>query len=67
MVMLVEDEATGQKSEECTFEPYEVYAVDVAFSTGEGAVHACLHCCRCMLVLEYIVLYCSVLCVYLTD
>lgn len=36
MVMLVEDEATGQKAEECTFEPYEVYAVDVAFSTGEG-------------------------------
>lgn len=36
MIMLVEDEATGQKSEECTFESYEVYAVDVAFSTGEG-------------------------------
>jgi len=36
MVMLVEDEATGQRCEECTFEPYEVYAVDVAFSTGEG-------------------------------
>ena len=36
MIMLVEDEATNQKAEECTFEPYEVYAVDVAFSTGEG-------------------------------
>ena len=36
MIMLVEDEATGQKPEECTFEPYEVYAVDVCMTTGEG-------------------------------
>lgn len=36
MIMLVEDEATNQKAEECTFEPYEVYAVDVAMTTGDG-------------------------------
>lgn len=36
MIALVEDESTNQRPEECTFEPYEVYAVDVAFSTGEG-------------------------------
>lgn len=34
MILLAEDEV--QKIEECTFEPYEVYAVDVAMSTGDG-------------------------------
>lgn len=34
MILLVEDDV--QKAEPCTFEPYEVYAVDIAMSSGEG-------------------------------
>mmetsp|Transcript_4636 Transcript_4636/g.4154 ORF Transcript_4636/g.4154 Transcript_4636/m.4154 type:complete len:418 (-) Transcript_4636:91-1344(-) len=36
MIQLRSNEDTDKKIDTCTFEQYEVYAVDVAFSTGEG-------------------------------
>jgi hypothetical protein len=34
--MILLREEPDQKVEACTFEPYEVYAIDVAMTTGEG-------------------------------
>ena len=35
--MVILREEPDQKVDECTFEQGEVYSVDVAFSSGEGA------------------------------
>jgi methionine aminopeptidase len=35
-MILLRDDEKDQKVEKCTFETYEVYAIDVAMTTGEG-------------------------------